>query len=35
VEDGDLVAEIRIMVPKKLTKKETEVYEKLKELALK
>lgn len=30
---GDLVAEIKIMVPKKLSKKEEEVYEKLKEIS--
>lgn len=31
---GDLIAEIRIMVPKNLTKKEIELYEKLKELSV-
>ncbi|MDE5830840.1 MAG: hypothetical protein K2H53_04160 [Clostridia bacterium] len=32
---GDLVAEIRIMVPKSPSKEETEIYEKLKELSVK
>lgn len=32
---GDLIVEIRIMVPKKLTKKEVDLYEKLKEISVK
>lgn len=30
---GDLVAEIRIMVPKKITEEEAKIYEKLKEIS--
>lgn len=30
---GDLIAEIRIMVPKKITEEETKIYEKLKEIS--
>lgn len=30
---GDLVAEVKIIVPKKLTKQEKELYEKMKEIS--